>query len=389
MRVGRLALRCLVAVAVTAAVLYAGAWATTDRYGASRAIAWLEADTGDIHRFPARDVPAGDTPRPLPTGPPLDLSAALGVADADALLTGTGTTSFLVVQDGALRHEQYLHGSGPDERRTSFSVAKSVVSTLIGLAIEDGSIPSVDEPIVRWLPELAERDPRHAAITVRDLLTMSSGLGYVERSHPWSDDTQTYYGTDLRATALKAQVVEDPGVRFHYNNFNLLLEGLVLERATGQRVSDYLSERLWQPMGAERAASWSIDSHRSGFEKMESGLNAIARDFARFGLLFAEGGVVRDQQVVPAEWVRRATARGPGTGPTDRYAFHWWTGAPDGTPLPDGHVMALGNHGQYVYVAPEEAVVIVRLGDEYGTREWPRHLARIVEYVADSDPPGQ
>ncbi len=359
------------------AVVYGAARATTDRFGASRAIVWLGADTDDIHRFPSRAIPAGGDVLELPAGEPLDLSAVWPAGDPESFLEDTGTAAFLVVQDGAIRYEGYFNGTGPEDLRTSFSVVKSAVSTLIGLAIADGAIGSVDDPITDYIPELVERDPRFADITIRHLLTMSSGLRYVERSLPWSDDVQTYYGTDLRSTALSAKVVEPPGRTFLYNNYNLLLEGLILERATGRQVSDYLSEALWRPMGAEADASWSLDSQWSGFEKMESGLNAVARDYARFGLLFANDGRAEGRQVLPAEWVRLATSRGAGTGPADFYAFHWWTGRSNGEPLPEGHFMAVGNFGQFVYVAPDRDLVIVRLGDDWGTEDWPGLLAEI------------
>jgi CubicO group peptidase (beta-lactamase class C family) len=369
--------RAVLVVVLLLGAVYGGAWVTTDRFGASRAIAWLEADTGDIDRFPARVVPAGLHARELPVGAPLDLVGIWPEGDPGDFLARTETTAFLIVQDGAIRYEEYLGGTGPQDLRTSFSSVKSVVSTLIGLAIEDGAIGSVDDPIVAYVPELADRDPRFTDITIRDLLTMSSGLRYVERSLPWSDDAQTYYGTDLRGTALSARVERPPGEAFLYNNYNLLLEGLILERATGQGVADYLSERLWQPMGAEADASWSLDSTWSGFEKMESGLNAIPRDYARFGLLFADGGRVGDRQVVPEEWVAAATARGEGSGPVAYYGFHWWTGSFDGTLLPDGHFLAAGNFGQYVYVAPDRGAVIVRLGDAYGASDWPQLLTAL------------
>ncbi|GGI08608.1 serine hydrolase domain-containing protein [Egicoccus halophilus] len=370
------------ALVVALATTYAGAWATTDRYGASRAIAWLEADTGDLHRFPARVVPAGDTPRALPPGPALDLAEAWGVDDPSAVLAATSTAALLVVHDGRLRVETYLGDTGPDTQRTSFSSVKSVVSTLVGLAVADGAITSLDQPVTDHVPELLERDPRFARITVRHLLTMSSGLRYEERGTPFSDDARTYYGTDLRAVALDAQVTGPPGERFLYNNYNLLLEGLVLERATGQRVSDLLAERLWQPMGAEADAGLSLDSTRSGFEKMESGLNAVPRDYARFGLLFAADGRVGDRQVLPEGWVARAMSRGADTGPNPAYGLHWWTGTFDGAPLPDGHAMAVGNFGQYVYVAPELDLVVVRLGDAYGDGAWPERFVRLAEHVA-------
>lgn len=367
--------RALLAVGLVLLVVYGAAWATVDRYGASRAIVWLEADTGDIDRFPSRTIPAGAQVWELPAGAPLDLAEVWEVPDAEDFLDATGTVAFLIVQDGQLRYERYAAGASGEELRTSFSVAKSIVSTLIGLAIEDGAIASLDEPITDFLPELLEVDPRYARITIRHLVTMSSGLGYVERLHPFSDDAQTYYGTDLRATGLSARIDGEPGQQFHYNNYNLLLEGMILERATGERVADYLARRLWQPMGAEADASFSLDSQASGFEKMESGFNAVARDYARFGRLIAAGGRVEDRQVVPAGWLELATCAERSQSVVDFHAAHWWTGTPDGELFPDGHVLAAGNHGQYVYVAPDLDVVIVRLGDTYGTDAWPQLLS--------------
>jgi CubicO group peptidase (beta-lactamase class C family) len=368
----RLGLLTLVCVLV---VTYAVAWATTDRYGASRAIVWLEADTGDIDRFPSRPISASDDPVPLPDGEQLDLASVWPNGDPEGFFEATNTGAFLVVQDGALRYEWYAPGMDETTLRTSFSVVKSLVSTLVGLAIEEGSIGSVDDPITDYLPELLERDQRFAQITIRHLMTMTSGLRYVERPHHWSDDAQTYYGTDLRSTGLSARIDGGPGEQFLYNNYNLLLEGLILERATGMPVSDYLADRLWQPMGAASDASWSLDSEASGFEKMESGFNAVARDYARFGLLIANGGRVGDRQVVPAAWLEQATQADGAGSPVDFYAFHWWTGSPSRGPFPDGHAMAAGNFGQFVYVAPDRDLVIVRLGDDYGTDDWPARLA--------------
>jgi CubicO group peptidase (beta-lactamase class C family) len=370
--------RVVLAAGLAVLVAYGAAWATVDRYGASRAIAWLEADTGDIDRFPVRTIAAGSASLDLPAGAPLELSTVWPTDDdPERFLDATGTTAFLVVQDGRLRYERYPAGTSGAELRTSFSAAKSIVSTLIGLAIEDGAIASLDAPITDHLPELLDRDPRYARITVRHLVTMASGLHYRERSHPWSDDAQTYYGTDLRATALSVRIERPPGEAFLYNNYNPLLEGLILERATGERVADYAARRLWQPMGAEADASWSLDTVDSGFEKMESGFNAIARDYARFGLLVANGGRVGERQVVPAAWLALATSAERSGSVSDSYAAHWWTGTPDGDRFPAGHALAAGNHGQFVYVAPDREVVIVRLGDAYGTDRWPQLLAAL------------
>lgn len=370
--------QALAAVGLAVSLVYGTAWATADRYGASRAIAWLAADTGDIDRFPARTIEAGPTVTDLPAGEPLDLAAVWpGGDDPQRFLDETGTVAFLIVQDGRLRVEHYAEGFAGGELRTSFSVAKSIVSTLIGLAIEDGAIDSLDDPITDYLPELLERDPRYGRVTIRHLVTMSSGLAYQERFHPFSDDARTYYGTDLRATGLSARIEQDPGLTFLYNNYNPLLEGLILERATGERVADYLTRRLWQPMGAEADASWSLDSEASGFEKLESGFNAIPRDYARFGRLIANGGRSDDSQVVPAGWIELATSAERSGSAVDFYAAHWWTGTPDGDRFPDGHSLAAGNHGQFIYVAPDRDLVIVRLGDTGGNADWPRILASI------------
>ncbi len=148
---GRFVRRVAASVLLVLSVTYAGAWLTTDRFGASRAVAWLEADTGDLDRFPSRPVPAGGPVLELPAGPPLALGQLWGVADPGELLARTDTAAFLVVQGGALRYEWYSSGSGPAELRTSFSSVKSVVSTLMGLAIADGAVRSVDDPVTRYV----------------------------------------------------------------------------------------------------------------------------------------------------------------------------------------------------------------------------------------------
>ncbi len=217
-------------------------------------------------------------------------------------------------------------------------------------------------------------------VTIRHLLTMSSGLRYHEGSLPWTDDTLTYYEPDLRAVGLSASIERPPGEEFLYNNYNLILEGIILERATGQRVSDYLATRLWQPLGAEADASWSLDSEAHGFEKMESGLNATPRDFARLGLLVANDGRVGRQQVLPAAWIRQSISATTAGGAADFYGLHWWTGMPHSGPFPAGAVMAWGNHGQYIYVLPERDIVIVRLGerdDAAPPNDWPHLFAKI------------
>lgn len=298
----------------------------------------------------------------------------------DAWLEATGTRAFLVVHQDRLVHEWHRDGAGPGVPETSFSAAKSFVSTLVGIAVDDGLL-DVGAPVTTYLPELAERDERFAEITVRDLLTMSSGIRYVERGLPWSDDALTYYGTDLRELALEhTEVEEPPGRTWHYDNYHPLLLGLVLERATGMSVSEWMSERLWRPLGAEADASWSLDSERSGFEKLESGVNAVPRDFARFGLMMLHDGRWNGRQIVSEGWAREATAASTASDPVPFYQYLWWVGAPrDGGRAP---FYALGKYGQVVAVFPEHDLVVVRLGSTDAGVDWRLWMRDLADPVA-------
>jgi CubicO group peptidase (beta-lactamase class C family) len=366
---------------VLALSLYAWAWLSTDRSTIARALIWREADIGDQQRFPSRPIPAGGHPSALPTGPKVDLRGD-STARLDDVLRGTDTRAFVVVHAGRVVYERYDGGSGPKTLETSFSVAKSFVAALVGIAIDEGRIGSVDDPVTRYVPELAARDQRFTRITLRHLLTMSSGLRYEESTFPSprGDDTTTYYGVDLRTDALeRTEIQQAPGQKWHYNNYNPLLLGLVLERATGMSVSGFMASRLWQPLGASSDASWSLDSKRSGFEKMESGLNATALDYARFGLLFLHGGQWNGRRIVSREWVRDATRVQTATDFPNRYGYFWWV---DGK-RPD-RFYAFGNYGQYIYVDPRADVVVVRLGSDWGfnNERWLASFRAIADQLA-------
>jgi CubicO group peptidase (beta-lactamase class C family) len=346
-----------------AAVLgvYGWAWLSTDDSTIARAMIWRESDVGDQHRFPARRVPAGSHPSPLPAGTK-DVLGGEGT-ELYEFLRETDTLAFVVVHDDRLVRQAYFAGSTRESLQTSFSVAKSFVSTLVGIALDAGLIGSIDDAVTDYVPELAARDPEFRQIRLRHLLTMSSGIHYEEGAgFPWpfGDDVYTYYGVDLRDIALnRARVEQPPGVAWHYNNYNPLLLGLVLERATGTSVSEFMAKRLWQPLGAEADATWSLDSEDSGFEKMESGLNARAIDYARFGLLFLHKGEWNGRRIVSEGWVRAATGADDPTDPAyyAGYRYFWWLDMDR-----PGRFFAFGKYGQYIYVAPDADAVVVRLG---------------------------
>ena len=350
-----------------AAVLGVYVWASlsTDESTIARALVWRESDVGDQDRFPARQIPAGARTSPLRAGVEADLPVSGEGEGLDGFLHETDTLAFLVVHDDRLVHERYFDGATRESLQTSFSAAKSFVSTLVGIAIDEGLIESVEDPVTDYLPELAARDTRFRQITLRHLLTMSSGIRYREGGFPsLGDDTYTYYGVDLRDVALnRVRIDGPPGVAWHYNNYHPLLLGLVLERATGASVSDFMATRLWRPLGAEADATWSIDSERSGFEKMESGLNARPVDYARFGLLFLHNGKWNGKRIVSEDWVRAATGAEATTDSAfyHGYRYFWWLDVNR-----PGRFYALGKYGQYIYVAPDADAVVVRFGRDWG-----------------------
>lgn len=389
-----------VIVLLVAALFVALSAADSPTY-AWRLLRYGQSDTQDYMIFPERPISNGSTPSPLPRGgqgTPHEVefpyNGGTRKETLDDLLTRTDTKAFLIVKDDQLIFETYLN-SLRNEINTSFSSAKSFNSALIGAAIADGYITSVDDPVVKYIPEIAGRDLD--ALTIRDLLLMNSGIRYVEGDElpfyatPFADDALTYYAADMRKLALSVQASGAPvGKAFHYNNYHPLLEGLIIERATGMHVAEYLQERFWKPMGAEFPASWSLDSQASGFEKMESGINARAVDFARFGLIFLHNGFWNGVQILPAAWVRESTEPlrpDPRTWETmsdlldynGYYKYHWW-----GINNADGSYdfYAHGRYDQFVYVAPRKNVVIVRLGNAPDEQlRWPLAIHNIVDQL--------
>ena len=345
--------------------IYIWARSSTDESTLARALIWRESDVGDQHRFPARRIPTGVRASPLPDGVEINLVVGGEGSGLDEFLRETDTTAFLVVHEDRLVLARYFGGSTRESLQTSFSAAKSFVSTLVGIAIDEGLVGSVDDRITEYLPELAARDPRFREIRLRDLLTMSSGMRYREGGFPsLGDDTHTYYGVNLRDVALNRTRIEGPpGLAWKYNNYHPLLLGLVLERTTGMSVSDFMSTRLWNPLGAEADATWNLDSERSGFEKLESGLNARAVDYARFGLLFLHNGEWNGRRIVSKSWVRAATGAETTTDPAyyRGYRYFWWIDVQR-----QGRFYAMGKYGQYIYVAPDADAVVVRFGRDWG-----------------------
>jgi CubicO group peptidase (beta-lactamase class C family) len=378
----------VITIFVVLASFYGAMYLLTPYSGFARALVWMDADIKDYEKFPARTMNNAPPLFNFETVDSTTQNQYLRVLDTivasqpsspntvtrasfDELLASTETTAFLIIKDDRLIYENYFNGYERDSINTSFSVAKSFVSALVGISIDEGLIDSVDDPITKYIPELQNKDSRYSAITIKNLLSMASGLRYLEEETPFSDDTKTYYDPNLRAIALSAVIEGEPGERFHYNNYNYLLLGIILERATGMPVAKYMEEKLWKPLGMEAPASWSLDSETNGFEKMESGINARAIDFAKFGRLYLNNGSNwNGEQTISEKWVSTSTSANSTNDPSMEYQYGWWIYPPQDDVDNNRHFSARGNLGQFIYVALEERLVIVRHGYDFGNVNW-------------------
>jgi CubicO group peptidase (beta-lactamase class C family) len=243
-------------------------------------------------------------------------------------------------------------------------MAKSVISILIGIALEEGHIQSLMEPITNYIPELIPNG--FEKVRIEHLLQMTSGLKYNESYfNPFGDVATFYYGTNLRKAIAKMKLKEVPGNHFEYQSGNTQLLGLVLERALkGKTITAYLEEKIWQPLGMEFSASWSIDRKKNGLEKAFCCLNARARDFAKLGRLYLKNGDWNGKRIVSAEWVMQSTRIDTTNGSAWFYQYQWWL------PTKNGDFTARGILGQYIYVNPEKELIIVRLGKKQGGVHW-------------------
>ena len=353
----------------------------------SRVLTMRESSQVDyLENFPTRRLHASDDPYryQIRLDPEADarLEMALVTDDLDEFMDSTDTQALIVIEDATIVFERYANGAGRDSMLTSFSVAKSFDSALIGIAIDEDFISDVSDPVTDYLPELAAKDPRLSDVTVAHLLSMSSGLDYSEMR--WAlfngDDPLTTYHPDQRQVSLDAatRIADEPGRYFRYNKYHPQLLGMVLERATGMSVTEFTQTRLWSRIGMEFDGQWTLDSEQSGFEKMEAGLNARAVDFAKLGSLFLNGGDWNGSRVVSEDWIRASVSPDPERDGADYYrddfgqwihqdgagwyGYFWYGRARPGSE-PD--FFAEGDHGQFIYVSPSADTVIVRIGSEF------------------------
>ena len=276
---------------------------------------YTEVGTGDeIYRFPVSDRdPLGEM-----TLTPKDEKMSL----TQWLDEETSTTSFLVIQRDSIVYEQYFEGYKPEDIATIFSVSKSVTSLLTGIAVDEGLIEDVNDPVTKYIPELLEGDPRFQRLTIRHLLDMRSGLDYKESySNPFADMAKLYYGTNQLKQLSKLGFNHEPGTYHEYQSGTTALLGIAVERATGMDLGRYLEAKVWKPMGMEFPATWSLDDKRHRSAKGYSGLNTTARDLAKIGRLYLNGGRWRGKQIVSEAWIKASTTPDM---TNDAYQYQWY-----------------------------------------------------------------
>ena len=289
------------------------------------------------------------------------------------------TLSFMIVRNDTILFEHYAAHYNDTNTVSSFSVAKSFISALIGIAIEEGKIKSVNQPVTDFIPEM--KDKRYSQVTIKHLLKHTSGIHFSkQRYNPNSDNAQFYYTTHLREKMLQLRIEEPPGLHFNYGSENYQLLGLIIERATNQTLSNYLQEKLWKPLGMENNAFWNTDNNnKTGIEKAFCCLNATTHDFAKLGRLFLNNGNWNGRQILSAQWVRDATQ--PDTTEAGKFNFQYnWIAGPEKYKS----FYAVGLYGQYIYVYPQKNVIIVRFGKEdlnYNPAYWKSLFLQIIDQL--------
>ena len=317
-------------------------WSTEQRDAAFRALDALPV------LAKARVIEAGETVYPLPKGEPLGL-------DVKDYMKSQRTSALVIVHDGKVVLEEYGLGFGPEGKWTSFSVAKSLTSTMVGAAVKDGHIKSLDDKVSTYIEGL--KGSEYDNVTIRQLLTMTSGVRWNEDYEDPKSDVALFNehkaedGLDVTVSYMRKLGREAPaGEKWVYKTGETNLIGVLVSEATGKPLAEYLSEKVWAPFGMEQDATWLLGS--TGHEVAGCCIQAATRDMARFGLFIMGGGMAGGEQVLPADWIEAATTRQADIGRSGKgYGYQWWT-------YDDGTYAAQGIFGQGIFIDPARKLVI-------------------------------
>ncbi len=325
--------------------------------------------------FPTTTVPKPDRADlfPISSNPyslPISFQVNDSTVDTKAFLDFTLTDALIVIQNDTVRHESYSNGFKIDDHHISWSMSKSVVSALLGIAIGEGKIKSIEQTVTDYLPDFAGTG--YDKVHIKDLLQMSSGVGFNEDYGDFNSDINVmgrYFalGMPMADFAKTLKRERTPGTYNHYVSIDTQVLGMILVKATGVSITQYMKEKLWSAIGAESEAYWIVD--KAGMEFALGGLNITARDYAKLGRLFLDTGKWQGRQIVPRDWVLASiTPDAPHVMPgkranaalADGYGFQWWI--PEGS---KGEFDAQGIYDQFIYIDPKSKMVIVKLSSNY------------------------
>ena len=271
-----------------------------------------------------------------------------------------GTVAFLVIKNDSILFERYWNGYSADSASNSFSIAKSWIATMVGIALKEGKIKSLDQKVCDFLPEFCNGD--NSNITIKNLLTMSAGLDWNEHYYnPLGQTSEAYFSPKLRNQIINLKSVDNPGVLFKYSSACTQILSFIIEEATGLTISDYTSDKLWKVIGANHPALWNTDIE-GGDEKAFCCINSNARDLARLGKLYINFGNWNGIQILDSNYIRQATSFSDllnNQGDKNiNYGYHFWLTNYKGFDI----YSSKGLHGQYVICIPEISMIVVRLG---------------------------
>ncbi|WP_340064374.1 serine hydrolase [Ascidiimonas aurantiaca] len=307
----------------------------------------------DYKVFDNRTIETGNFSEPWPQH--VNYNKIAATKKLDSLHENLGSVAFLIIKNDSIWHETYWEGYSESSKSNSFSMAKSMVSAMLGKAIMEGYIQGLDQPVSDFFTEFSEG--MAAQMTVGDLSSMASGLDWDEAYYdPFSVTTRAYFDEKLDQVMLGIKVTEEPGKAYKYLSGSTQLLGMVVAKATGKPLSQYLSESFWKPMGAENEAFWQLDSEKNGVEKAYCCVASNARDFARFGKLYKDHGRWNGKQILDSMFIQRSIT--PRFKESPQYGYGWWLPQHNGKSF----FMMRGHLGQYVIVAPQDNLIIVRLG---------------------------
>jgi CubicO group peptidase (beta-lactamase class C family) len=327
----------------------------------SRLVVYNFSDIKDYQKFEKRTIKASEQKFQFAKTISEKKPKKLFVTDFDAYLKKNKTVGFLVIQNDSIQYERYFNGYDKESIVSSMSITKSIVSILIGCAVEDGLIQSINEPITNYIPELKKNG--FDKVTIKHLLQMTSGIDFNENYfNPFGEASVFYYGFNLREKLQKMKLVYEPGTKFKYTSGNPQLLGYIIDRALkGKKtLSQYLQEKIWIPLGMEYDAYWSIDQEKNALEKTFCCLDGRVRDFAKIGRLYLNKGNWNGKQIVSEKWVEESTKIDTTDASVAYYQYQWWQLSPGKDFIAAGHL------GQFVYVNPAKNLLIIRFGKNYG-----------------------